>query len=219
MTKTNAANERIKRQYLQYLVEAKGQNGATIDRVAAPLARFEASTCGRDFERFHREQAVAFKAKLAAALNARTGERLSKLTVLATVRDLRAFFFWLAHLPSIKSATAYADAGYFNLSDKEVAVARARREALVPTLERARHVLTAIPSAIALGRRDRALVAFAVLTGAHIGALASSQLGHVDVAGGFAEQDPRAVRTKAAMSFRTYFMPVDGTRWTSSPPG
>ena len=209
MTKTNAVNERIKRDYFHYLAEAKGQDEATIDRVAASLARFEASTRGRDFKRFHREQAVAFKAKLAAALNARTGERLSKSTVLATVRDLRAFFFWLAHLPGFRSAIAYADADYFNLSDKDVAVARARREVRVPTLEQVRHVLSAMPSATVLERRDRALMAFAMLTGARVGALASFQLGHVDLAGGFVEQDARAVRTKAAKSFRTYFMPVD----------
>ena len=140
MTKSNAANERIKRDYSRYLAEAKGQDEATIDRVAASLARFEASTRARDFKRFHREQAVGFKAGLAAALNARTGERLSKSTVLATVRDLRAFFFWLAHLPGFKSAIAYADADYFNLSDKDVAVARARREGKVPTLDQVRHL-------------------------------------------------------------------------------
>ena len=125
------------------------------------------------------------------------------------MRDLRTFFFWLAHLPGFKSAIAYADADYFNLSDKDVAVARARREARVPTLEQVRHVLAAMPSATALERRDRALVAFAMLTGARVGALSSFQLGHIDVAGGFVEQNARDVRTKAAKSFRTYFMPVD----------
>ena len=39
-------------------------------------------------------------------------------------------------------------------------------------------------------------------------ALASFQLGHVDLAGGFVEQDARVVRTKFAKTFRTYFMPV-----------
>jgi hypothetical protein len=103
VTKHNAANERIKREYFQYLVEAKGRDEATIDGVAKSLARFEEQTRAKDFKRFHREQAVAFKAKLALALNARTGERTSKATMLSTLRDLRAFFFWLAHLPGFKS--------------------------------------------------------------------------------------------------------------------
>ena len=79
----------------------------------------------------------------------------------------------------------------------------------VPTLDQVRHVIAAMPVGTALERRNRALIAFAMLTGARIGALASFRLGHVDMAGGFVEQDARAVRTKAAKTFRTYFMPVD----------
>lgn len=209
MTKTNPANERIKRDYFRYLAEAKGRDEATVDGVAKSLARFEEATRHKDFRRFHREQAVAFKARLAAAPNARTGERLSKATVLATMRDLRAFFFWLAREPGFKASIAYADADYFNLSDKDVAVARARREGPVPTLDQVRRVLAVMPTATAWERRDRVLVAFAMLTGARVAALASFRLGHVNLAGGYVEQDARAVRTKAAKSFRTYFMPVD----------
>lgn len=210
MTKHNAANERIKRDYFRYLAEAKGRDEATIDAVAKSLARFEDSTKAKDFKRFHREQAVAFKTRLAAALNARTGERLSKATLLSTMRDLRAFFFWLAHLPGFKSHIAYADADYFNLSDKDVAVARARREKRVPTLEQIHRVLAVMPAATALERRDRALIAFTAVTVSRVGALASFQLGHVDLAGGFVEQDARTVRTKFGKTFRTYFMDVGG---------
>ena len=177
--------------------------------MAKALARFEASPRHRDFKRFHREQAVAFKRELAEARGARTGEKLSKATVHATLRHLREFFFWLAHLPGFKAHIAYADADYFNLSDKDVAVARARREKRVPTLDQVRHVLAAMPARTPLERRDRALVAFATLTGARIGALASFRFGHVDLASVFVEQDAREVQTKAAKTFRTYFMPVD----------
>ena len=210
MTKHNAANERIKREYFRFLAEAKGRDDATVDAVAKSLARFEESTKARDFKRFHREQAVAFKARLALASNERTGERLSKATLHSTLRDLRAFFFWLAREPGFKSHIAYADADYFNLSDKAVAVARARREKAVPTLEQVHQVLSVMPAATPLERRDRALIAFTALTAARVGALASFRLGHVDLAGGFVEQDARTVQTKFAKTFRTYFMPVGG---------
>ena len=61
MTKTNPSNERIKRDYFRYLAEARGQDEATIDGVAKSLVRFEEATRNKDFRRFHREQAVAFK--------------------------------------------------------------------------------------------------------------------------------------------------------------
>jgi integrase len=207
--KISAENERIKRDYFQYLREAHGRDEATIDGAAKALARFEDSTGRKPFKRFHREQAVAFKKKLSAAANARTGERLSKATLLGTLRELRAFFFWLAHLPGFKSHIAYADADYFNLPDKDVAVARARRERPVPTVDQVRRVLASMPAATPLERRDRALIAFTLLTGARASALASICLGHVDIAGGFVDQDARTVRTKGSKTFRTFFLPID----------
>ena len=44
MHKHNAVNERIKREYFTYLKEAKRQSEASVDAVAAALARFEAHT-------------------------------------------------------------------------------------------------------------------------------------------------------------------------------
>lgn len=208
MAKYNAANERVKRDYFAFLREAKGRDPATIDRVAQSLAKFEASTRHKDFKRFHKEHAVAFKKGLGEAINAKSGERLSKATVQSTLRDLKAFFEWLSREPGFRSHLSYSDADYFNLSEKDTAIARARREKRVPTLEQVRKVLDAMPAATVLERRDRALVAFAAITGARVNALASFRLEHVDIAGGFVEQDARTVRTKFAKTFRTYFMPV-----------
>ena len=208
MAKHNASNERVKRDYFRFLAEAKGRDMATVDRVAASLARFEAGTGHKDFKRFHREQAVAFKRRLGEATSKRSGERLTKATVQSTLRDLKAFFEWLAREPGFRSHIEYAAADYFNLSEKDAAIARARREKPVPTLDQVRHVLATMPVATALERRDRALVAFAAITGARVMALATFRLGHVNLDGGFVEQDARTVATKFAKSFRTVFMPV-----------
>jgi integrase len=205
MTKPNAENEKIKREYFRYLREAGGRDTATVDTVAKSLARFEASTKARDFRQFHREQAVAFKARFLEAVNVRTAERLSKATVLSTLRDLRAFFIWLAREPGYKSHIAYSDADYFNLADKDVAVARARREPNPPTPDQVRRVLDAMPGATVLERRDRAVVAFAAATGARVRALTTFPLGAVDPVKGTVEHDARLVRTKGAKTFRADF--------------
>ena len=210
MTKHNAANERIKRDYFRYLAEARGRDEATIDAVAKSIARFEESTRNRDFKQFHREQAMAFKAKLAQASNVRTGAKLSKATQLSTLRDLKAFFFWLAHLPGFKSHIHYHDADYFNLTDKDVATARAKRPKRAASLEQVHHVLATMPTETVLHRRDRALIAFTALTAARVAALASFRLDHINLAEGFVEQDARTVDTKFAKTFRTYFMPIGG---------
>jgi len=207
--KTNSDNERLKHAYCDYLRNATGRDEATIDRVMASIARFEASTKSRDFKRFHRKQAMAFKQSLAEALNARTGERLSKSTVLATVRDLRTFFLWLAREPGFRSHIDYGDADYFNLPEKDVAIARARHERNVPSIEQCQRALAAMPADTVHARRDQAVFALALITAARISALASFRLKHIDIAQGFVDQDARSVRTKGAKTFRTYFMPVD----------
>ncbi len=208
MIKHNAQNERVKREYLQFLKEARGRDEATIDRVAKSLARFEETTGRKDFRKFHREQAMAFKRRMAEARNARTGETLSKATVHSTLSDLKAFFEWLSREAGFKQKIAWSDADYFSLSEKDTTIARARREKPVPSPEQVGHVLDTMPAGTPLERRDRALVACASLTGARVNALASFRLGHVDLAGGWIEQDARQVRTKFAKTFRTYFMPV-----------
>ena len=79
MTKTNPSSERIKRDCFRYLAEARGRDEATIDGVAKSLVRFEEATRNRDFRRFRREQAVAFKSPRQSRVIGlrRIGERAS----------------------------------------------------------------------------------------------------------------------------------------------
>lgn len=208
MTTYNAANERIKRDYFRYLAEAKGRDASTVDGVAKSIARFEESTKRRDFKKFHKQQAVAFKANLSDTASVRTGAKLSKATLLSTLRDLRAFFFWLAHLPGYKSHIHYCDSEYFNLSDKDVAIARGQRSKRVPTLAQAELVLSRMGSQTPNERRNRALIAYAVVTGARASALASFRLGDVKIDESCVDQDARHVCTKFGKTFRTILMPV-----------
>jgi integrase len=208
MTSHNAANERMKRQYFAYLAEAVGHNDQTIDAVAKAIARFEAYTRYKAFKAFRIEQAQAFKRHLADQVGHRSGEPLSKATLYSTLTALRRFFVWLAGQPGYKSRISYSDADYFNLSTKETRIAKATRPARVPTLEQIRHVIQSVPASTDIERRDRALIAFAVLTGARDGAIASFKLRHIDMVEGKLDQDARQVRTKFSKSFVTTFFPV-----------
>ncbi|MBX9614458.1 MAG: hypothetical protein K2X25_02570 [Caulobacteraceae bacterium] len=210
MAKNNPANERIKRSYFIYLREARRRNDKSVDEVAKALSRFEEATARKDFGRFHREQAVAFKRKLDDQISARTGERLSRATVHSTLSALRSFFIWLADQPGFKRRISYSDADYFNLAEKDVRIAKAVREKSFPTLEQVHHVLATIPADTDVQRRDRALIAFSLLTGARDGALASFKLKHVDLAQGRLDQDAREVNTKFSKTFSTWFFPVGG---------
>jgi integrase/recombinase XerD len=211
MAKHNAANERIKRDYFRLLKEARGYDEASVDGVAASIARFETYTRHKGFDRFHIEQAIAFKLWFAEQKNARTGKPLSRATMKSTMRSLREFFLWLSGQPGFRSRISFGDTAYFRMSEKDARAAQAAREAPVPSLEQIEAVLVRMPTGTALERRDRAVLAFTILTGARDNAIASLRLGHVDVGEKLVFQDPRVVRTKASKTIRTWFFPIVGS--------
>jgi integrase len=208
MSKNSPNNERIKRQYFTYLKEAKRHSEPTVDAAAKALNRFEVYTRYRDFKAFHTEQAIAFKKELAEKKGIQSGETLSKATLYATLTQLKRFFQWLAWQPGYKSHFKYSDAEYFNLSDKDTRIATAQREQRVPTLEQIKYVIQTMPTKTEIDRRNRALIAFTLLTGARDSAIASMRLKHVDLIAGYVHQDARDVRTKFSKTFNTYFFPV-----------
>ncbi len=208
MTTHNARNERVKREYLTFLKEAKRLNEASIDGVAAALHRFETYTGFRDFRQFHIQQAIGFKRRLANERNERTGKPLSKSTMHTILSALKAFFQWLAGRPGYRSRLAYADSEYFNLTEKETREAKAHTERPVPTVEQILHVLREIPAVTEIEVRNQAVIAFTLLTGARDGAIASMKLKHIDLVEGRVNQDAREVRTKFSKTFTTYFFPV-----------
>jgi integrase len=208
MTTHNADNERIKRRYFAYLKEAKRHSEPTVDAVAKALDRFEVDTKYRDFKSFHFEQAIAFKRRLAEQRNQQTGEKFSKATLNATLAHVKRFFHWLAGQPGCKSRFQYSDADYFNPSEKDMRVATARREKVGPTLDLVKRVIAMMPADSAIQRRNRALIAFTLLTGARDSAIASMKLKHIDLLAGCVYQDAREVKTKFSKTFTTYFFPV-----------
>jgi len=207
MRKHHPENERWKRNYLRYLAEAEGYSEDSIDQVAKALSRFEAYTKHQAFKAFHREQAIGFKRHLAEQTSCVTGKPLSEATLHSTTRALRSFFHWLPGQAGFKHLS-FSDANYFRLSAKDTRIATARRERPVPTLEQIEHVLRTMPKGSDIELRDRALVAFAILTGARDGAMASLRLKHIDIVEGLVEFDAREVDTKASKTFRTWFFPV-----------
>lgn len=208
MRKYHPDNERLKRRYFVFLKEAKRQNEASVDAAAKAISRFESYTKWRDFKAFHFEQAIGFKAHLLKCRNESSGSPLSKATMNSTLRALKAFFQWLSMQSGYKSRLNYTDMEYFNLSQKDARIATAKRKRPVPTLAQIQHVIQTMPAGSVIEKRDQALLAFTLLTGARDSALASFKLKHVDLDAGSVFQDAREVNTKASKTFTTCFFPV-----------
>lgn len=121
---------------------------------------------------------------------------------------LKRFFQWLAWRPGFRSELQVSDADYFNLSDNDCRIAMARRDRPAPTMEQIKHAISVMPAQTEIEQRNRALVAFTLLTGARDSAIASMKLRHVDLIVGTVYQDAREVRTKFRKTFTTTFFPV-----------
>jgi len=208
MSKYCPENERVKRDYSFFLQAAAGKQDATIDAALRAIERFENSTSRKPFGKFHVEQARSFRAGLLDQTG-RDGKPMSAATITTTLKHLRNFFLWLSREPGFRSKLNANDANYFTPSEQDRRIAGARREGPVPSLDDIAHVLRVMPSTTAIEKRNRAVIAFAILTGARDGALASFRLKHVNLAARTVFQDGREVNTKRRKTFVTHFFPID----------
>jgi integrase len=153
---------------------------------------------------------VAFKERLQHHINLETGRALAKATIHSRLMALKAFTIWLAGRPGYRSQISYADADYFNVSANDERIAKAVRTRPVPSLDDIRMALAAMPITTVLERRDRAVVAFALASGARDNAIASFSLKHINISARTVFHDARDVRTKNAKTFTSTFFPVGG---------
>lgn len=206
MDKFNAENERIKRDYSEFLREADQKSEATVRGVEKAILRFEEHTGYCDFGCFNRHQAKGFR----AALSSRDEEskRLGSSTILSTLKAVQRFFRWLSVQPGFKSKIDTNAIAYFNLSEKEIRAATSSPSKPSPTMDQLRRVLASMPSGTILEKRDRAVFATLMMTGIRDNAAASLLLAHVDIDRQMIVQDPRTVRTKNSKLIETVLLPL-----------
>ena len=208
MINYNAENERIKSTYFTYLKEANQKADSTINGVRKSILRYEEYTRFKHLKFFNKDRAMAFKKGLMTTKAKLTGETLAKSTILSTLNNLKAFFVWLGSQPSFKSCIHIPDIQYLNLSEKETRAAKAAKTKDIPTLEQVRKALFAMPHESEIEKRDRALVAFTILTGIRDSAITSLKLKHIDLHNNYVNQDPNEVKTKFSKKIDTYFFPI-----------
>jgi len=93
---------------------------------------------------------------------------------------------------------------------KDGAAAKAAKLRDFPSLEQVRAAIALMPAETIIDRRNRALVAFAILTGMRDRAMVSLSLRHVDLSKSpsLVRQEPDRVDTKFSKSINTYFFPL-----------
>jgi integrase/recombinase XerD len=201
MKQFNAENERIKRQYFEFLKQADGKADASIQKAGKAISRYESETEFADFKRFNTDKAIVFKKALSA-------QNLAKATILSTMGAVKKFFGWLSCQSGYKSRIQTTDIEYLNMSEKDVRAAQAPSDQPFPTLEQIKRTIMQMPAQSDIERRDRALIAFTLVTGMRDGATISLRIKHVNVERLLVIQNPKQVMTKSSKRIDAFFFPV-----------
>lgn len=208
MVQFHAENERMKRQYLEWLRDVDGKDEKTLDQIASSLHDLEVALGVKPFKAFHRDWGRRYKTHLEKCRNVRTGKPLSLSTRDARLSHVKAFFKWLAYQPGFKSRIKVPDVDYFNNNAKDARAAHAQRPPQFPTPEQCAHAFRMMPCDTLLQRRDKAVFALLILTGARDSAVASLRLQNVDLVERYVFQDGRYIDTKNSKTIESWFYPV-----------
>ena len=208
MIRFNPENERIKRQYFEWEMEANGKSAKTVDNMRNSIYAFEEFTKFKSLKRLNKDDIIVFKKHIAKQKNKRTGELVSKSYLFHTSKNLIGFFRWLCCQRGYKKSISPSNINYFNLSDKDVQIAHSPKNKRFPTLSQIKRVIMNMPSETEIEKRDRALVAFLIITGMRVNAVTSLKLKHVFLEEGYVVQDPNEVKTKFGKKITSYFLPV-----------
>lgn len=212
MKKINIENDRRKRKFFQWLRNAKGLSPSTIKGVEKAIWEWEDFTNMADFKDFNEDTAVAFKETLLQRKNGRTGKALASSTCLHYLNALSEFFLWLSGQSGYRSRISPDKVAYLKLDRKQSRIASEPPAVEYPSLEQVKGVATAIKVENEVDLRDRALIAFTLLSGMRVEAIMTLPLKCVDLENMAIHQYPnQGVRTKFSKRNKSTLFNFDAT--------
>jgi len=199
MHEANPNNERLKLAWIEELEITK--QDSTIDQRLAALAQYEAMTNWSDLTSIDTEKVKSYLTALR-----KTPTRMR--TKQAKVRHVRGFYDWMIADERLRPKKVRRALLSLRLTDKEARAGRAVKRVKHATVAQINDTIQSMPKDSAIERRNRALLAFTLLSGARDGAIVSMKIKHVIWNEREVLQDPNDVATKAGKLIQTWFFPV-----------
>lgn len=209
MNKYKAKNEKIKRRYFKWLVEAEGFSTKTIESIEKALWDYEAFTKEDDYCNFNEDTAQEFK-KWLSTKKRNNGEIINLSTQYGRLRLLKKFFTWLSGQNGYKSKVSSYDACYLKMDKRLAKMATSPKVEDYPTLEHIKRLCASIEIKTEIDKRDRALIAFTLLSGMRDKAIITLPLGCFNENTYEVMQDPtRGVETKFSKQIQSTLFQFD----------
>ncbi|MBL4616925.1 MAG: tyrosine-type recombinase/integrase [Robiginitomaculum sp.] len=199
MTQINPDNERIRMAWIAELEDEYAPS--TIDQKLKSLDSYEQVTGFVSFTDVTRDHAKTFVADVMAW-------KISSATRASYVHHVKGFFEWMVMSERIKGKQARLPIKSLRLTRKGQRAATSQRQVKRASVLQIIDTLQTMPKSNAIERRNRALIAATLLSGARDGAIISMNVGHVDLIGKEFNQHPDEVNTKASKLIHTWFYPV-----------
>lgn len=179
--KINLQNVKMIRKYLVYLKEAPGLHKDTIIDRMTEIAHYEKFINWRDFKVFNEKIAIEYK-RYWIDYKKSNGQSYIKKTVQNKLKAIRELYLWLYLMPGYRSHINPLHIKYLKLDKKTLnALATSNKFKKTPTFEEAQILIRSISNNSEIDRRDRALIAFTLLTGIRAKTLITLKIGDVDL--------------------------------------
>ena len=208
MAKVSAKNERTKRAFFRYLKNADGCCDSTVNNIENAILLWQEFFKDDDFALYNADKAIAFKQWLAKR-DCR-GKPISIVTYHSYLRYLRKFFGWLIRETGYRSRIKPNAVDYLKVTEKEERMATQSTPRNYPSLAYVKQLVESIKINNEIDSRDRALIAFTLLSGMRDKEIATLPLGCFDEETLTITQDPRrGVDTKFAKLIPTTLFRFD----------
>ncbi len=202
-------NYKMQAKYLKYQKEAQGKSEKTIKKIKYSLFIFD-EFFKKDYKYFNSKVAISYKEYLENLLNKQTKEPISLSTKRGYLNDLKIFLYYLIRENGYKKSLNYHDIEYLNLSiSQNTSLININDFKEYPNIEQCKKALLNMKEETLIEKRNKALFACLVISGARIESLISLKLGSVDINKKLIKQRAKeGIKTKFSKNIDTFYFPV-----------
>lgn len=205
MPQTALKNELVKNNYFAYCRGAEGLSESTINKYAQCIFKWQTCFKEADFSDISKMQCDEFKKFLKQEAEKNNTSLSNQYDIL---RHLKRFFLWLTEQKGYEHIRK-TDISYLRLSKSETRIALEKKDKDTPSLKEIQDIVRRIQPNTEVDMRDRALIAFLILTGMRISAVVSLPIQAFDPFKILITQDPGlGVKTKNSKKILSTFLPI-----------
>ncbi len=201
-------NEKMKKRYEKYLIGADEAAVSTVDQYLRAINMLERCNNYLDFRKYDVDNILKFKEEIRS--HERNGKPVSPRTTRTFLLHVRKFFGWLCIQPGYKATKILILIAYLKPNKTEDRLSSTSQVTDVPDIEYVLALCGSIKINCDIDLRDRALIAFLLMTGIRIRAAISLPYCCIDKETLIVDQDPdKNVKTKFGKRIISIVFPFD----------